>query len=193
MHPTPLFFQVPRDILKRQMQEASYAIGPDFLCFETFYQSVALTWPENMKVIDVGGSFGVQGWLFSDFKRYVCVDCYDMITTIDGFRVPRRCTLPDSGIHVVSEGFDYVSRFIESNANTSDVLFLCSAVPNEKLRDFVLGMPNSIVWYPGKPMRGNGAHVASTIVEYERLRREKWHDEADKVVWNAIDNDPFWK
>ena len=35
--PTPLFFQVPWDALDAVMREHSYAIGPDFLCFETFY------------------------------------------------------------------------------------------------------------------------------------------------------------
>lgn len=61
MRPNPLFFQVPREVLRRQLKEASYALGPDFLCFETFYQAVALTWPKDMAVIDIGGAFGIQG------------------------------------------------------------------------------------------------------------------------------------
>lgn len=188
LDPKPLYFRVPGDELGRMLREHSASIGPDFLCFETFYQAVATTWPRDMIVIDVGGAYGIQGWLFRDFKQYICVDSYDYVPDTPGpsiHHVGNRCVPPDNGINVRADGIDYMQQFFYFHIDLSDVLFLCSAVPNKKLREMVLEMPNSIVWYPGEPMMGTGPFAKATKAEFSRLLACGWHDEADRMVWAA--------
>lgn len=185
--PTPLFFQVPWDALDAVMRAHSHAIGPDFLCFETFYQAVASTWPKDMDIVDIGGAYGVQGWLFRDFRRYFCVDSYDLRDSVDGFPVGERCELPENGMHVSCDGIEYVETYLDYGLPSEEVLFLCSAVPNKKLREMVFEMPNSIIWYPGEPMIGAGTHATKTIVEFVRLKSSDWRERADEAVWSAIE------
>ena len=147
-----------------------------------------------MIVIDVGGAYGIQGWLFRDFKQYICVDSYDYVPHASGpsiHHVGSRCVPPDNGINVRADGFNYMQPFFYFNTDLSDVLFLCSAVPNKKLREMVLEMPNSVVWYPGEPMRASGARAADTIVEFERLESSGWRERADEAVWDAVERRGF--
>ena len=185
LNPTPLYFQVPEKVLDEVLRGHRHAISPNFLCFETFYQAVAATWPKDFTVIDIGGAYGTQGWLFRDFERYVCVDSYELKPKDES--VGGRCELPSNGSHVVADGSIYLSSYRYFEVDQSHDLFLCSAVSDVIVRDMVLGMPNSVVWYPGEPMQANGMHAATTIVEFDRLREEKWHDRADAAVWNAVD------
>jgi hypothetical protein len=74
----------------------------------------------------------------------------------------------------------------EFDIDVSDVLFVCSAVPDERLRYLVAGMPNSVVWYPSEDMRGNGPCVADTIAEFDRLGRDGWEEWMEKIVSNVV-------
>lgn len=187
LKPTPLYFKVPFDVRERTLRENCAELGPDFLCFETFYQAVASTWPKEMAVIDVGGFVGLQGWLFDGFRHYICVDNYEMRRLGDEFPIPTRCELPSNGLHVMMDGFNYVRGFRGSEANLDSVLFVCSAVPVDRIRREVSKMPNSVVWYPGKPMVASGAHASDTIIEFDRLTESRWRNKADEVVWDAIE------
>jgi hypothetical protein len=181
-----LFLRVPKGELDAVMRSASAEIGPDHLCFERFYQAVAATWPKGMAVVDVGGFVGVQGWLFESFDEYLCVDRYDAAYPRCGSRKPRRCALPENGKHVRRDGHDYINMIREFDIDVSDVLFVCSAVPDERLRYLVAGMRNSVVWYPSEDMRGNGPYVADTIAEFDRLGRDGWEEWKEKIVSNVV-------
>lgn len=176
INPTPLFFRVPKDELDGLLRAHSAQLGPDFLCFEAFYQAVATTWPKDFTVIDIGGFIGVQGWLFEDFRRYINVDVFS----------GRRCKLPDNGYQVRRDGFSYLRQFVDSEANTSRILFLCSAVPDKDLRSLVSQMPNNVVWYPWKPMTAFGELEFATYNEFRCLNDSGWNEEKDKMVWEAI-------
>ena len=79
LYPTPLFFQVPQDVLHNALTDEFCDLGPDFLCFEDVYQAVALNWPNWYHIIDLGGYMGVQGWLFERFREYICVDRHSLL------------------------------------------------------------------------------------------------------------------
>ena len=189
--PEPLFFRVPNRYLHDVMCQHSCEIGPDFLCFEAFYQAVAETWPHDMTVVDVGGAYGIQGWLFRDFREYVCVDFYDMLPSIDGFPVGKRCVLPANGRHVTMDGIQYM-RGME-HVDTDNILFISSAVPCEQLRAKVRAMENSVVWYPVKEMSGNGPCMGGTVNEFNRLEASGWEHQKNEAIRRAFKTDAYWK
>lgn len=186
LSPTPLYFQMPENVRERALVENCAELGPDFLCFETFYQAVAATWPTDMNVIDVGGFVGLQGWLFRDFRRYICVDSYDFRSRGEGIPTPSRCELPGNGLHVLSDGIGYLSNILQFPVDLSRDLFVCSAVPNTRVREMVSKMPNSVVWYPGEDMLASGFGAEATTAAFNHLERSNWKHKADLAVWKSI-------
>jgi len=186
LSPTPLYFQLPENVREKALRENSAELGPDFLCFETFYQAVAASWPLDRNIIDIGGFIGLQGWLFRDFNRYICVDSYDFRSRGEGISSPRRCELPDNGLHVLSDGIDYLSNLLQFPVDLSEDVFICSAVPNTRLREMVSKMPNHVVWYPGEEIVASGSCAEDTITVFKHLEESNWRQDADRMVWNAI-------
>lgn len=179
-YPTPLYFQIPEDALRDVLMAPFCEIDPTFLCFESFYQAVALTWPYRYNIIDIGGYVGTQGWLFRDFARYI-----DVNPALD----TRRCALPPNGRHVEQDGIDYLEQFRLFRAVRDDDLFICSAVPDERVRQAVIEMPNHVVWYPGKEMDVSGPFGESTKEAFARLNTESSHKKRENAVMEAIRSD----
>ena len=182
-YPTPLYFQVPSDVLHDALTAPFCEIDPTFLCFEPFYQAVALTWPYRYNVIDVGGYVGAQGWLFKDFERYIDVD----------LRLrARRCALPPNGRHVEMDGREYLAQFHSFRAAATNDLFICSAVPDREVREAVMAMPNHVVWYPGREMHVSGPFGSSTVEAFERLDTKRQSKRREMAVMEAIEGELSW-
>ena len=182
-YPTPLYFQVPEDVLNDVLTAPFCELDPTYLGFESFYQAVALTWPYRYNVIDVGGYVGVQGWLFRDFERYIDVD----------LRLrARRCALPPNGRHVEMDGREYLAQFHSFRAAATNDLFICSAVPDREVREAVMAMPNHVVWYPGQEMHVSGPFGRSTVEAFERLRAERHVKMREMAVKSAVEANMRW-
>ena len=177
LYPTPLFFQVPQDVLHNALTDEFCELAPDFLCFERFYQAVALNWPHEYTIVDLGGYMGVQGWLFSDFAGYICVDRHSL---------EHRCELPPNGMHVCSTIQDQLASIVVQSVDLDDFLFICSAVPDKSAQELALQMPNHVVWYPGERMQASGLFAGATIDFFYHLKTKKWNERADKLVWDHI-------
>jgi hypothetical protein len=65
-------------------------------------------------------------------------------------------------------------------------LFICSAVPNEIVREAVKAMPNHVVWYPGKKMVASGPFARETVAFFRRLKSEGYDEANEKAVFAAI-------
>ena len=183
-NPVPLWFRVPKLVLRRTFGWYYCELDPGFLCFETFYQSVAAAWPKDYNVIDVGGYMGVQGWLFLDHQAYVDVDTVGM----EG-----RCALPPNGRHVVANWIEYIDQFRLFRADTSQDLFVCSGVPNKTLRELVRTMPNHVEWYPGQEMHVSGPFGDATRAEFDRLNASGWELDASKAALESARAENLWK
>lgn len=182
-YPTPLYFQVPSDVLHDALSAPFCELDPTFLGFEHFYHSVALTWPYRYRVIDVGGYIGVQGWLFRDFAGYVDLDV--------ALRA-RRCALPPNGRHIEADGRVYIGQFRSGRATGTNDLFVCSAVPDPELRSMVMELPNHVVWYPGSEMHVSGPFGESTKAVFRRFSSDAWDKRRERAVLDSLRDNLQW-
>ena len=180
LNPVPLWFQAPRSVIHDVLTDNWDELSPDFLCFEHFYQAVAITWPHEYRVFDIGGYVGLQGWLFRHHAGYV-----DVNEPLNA----RRAELPAKFEHVVCDGRDFIADYARENGFGEHDLFICSVVPDKSVREAVKRAPNHVIWYPGEEMDTSGPFGEATKRYFDALRRSDWRERADKAIFTLLDNE----
>lgn len=175
--PMPLWFRVPEDVMAAALAQPECELEPTMLCFEDVYQAVAtsLSLAEPTDVIDVGGYMGVQGWLFEHAKSY---------TDIDLVGLDLRCELPENERHVCAEAFEWLEAHAHEH---EDALFVCSAVPDARVREAVRKTKNHLVWYPGLKTHASGEVAQNALRALGEFKRNNWERTACDEVRDYIE------
>lgn len=143
---------IPAEELNQKLSYGCSELELDFLCFDECYRAVSELLTHDFTVVDLGCYQAAQCYYFTDFAKYIGVDCYDQRYMWDHIP-PLRFSTPNTR-HVAETIQRYLGEEVWNNDNT---YFIMSAVPNKECKYLMQRYAdNYLWWYPGEKPEAKG-------------------------------------
>lgn len=135
--------KIPKDEMKRVLNQDSCDIDPSFLGFLKIYDLIRQFVPTHYSIIDLGCAYAAQAFLLDNYISYVGVDVCDVNERFD-----TRFALCNNSHYVLSIQ-DFISKYSNQWQNVP-CFAVCSYVPDSEAREMVFKtFDDVLVYYPG--------------------------------------------
>lgn len=132
-----LFKTIPKNEMKRIMQNPMCELGQDFLGFVDVYGSILNFVPKHFTIVDLGCYVAAQAYLFTDYEKYIGVDTTEL----------ERFTPANASHHQMT-----IQEYIDKHTNDLDLdttFAICSYVPDQQAIQLAREkFKNILVFYP---------------------------------------------
>lgn len=164
---------IPHEELKQKLSYGCSELEIDFLCFDECYRAVSELLPHSFTVVDLGCYQAAQCYYFTDFGKYIGVDCYDQ--AYKGTMIPPlRFSTSNTEHHV-----ETIQKYLGSTTwDNSKTYFIMSAVPNKECK-YLMGRyaDNYLWWYPGEKPEAKGVMADKILERVNKYLSEREIDE----------------